>query len=94
MSADRRRARRLALGLWLALAFLVWNARFDYGIRMASSSYIYREQLHLEGRGPAVTIAGIMRPAPAAAARSATLWCVSFALPGLLALAWAARRGR
>jgi hypothetical protein len=92
MWADPRPSLRLAVGLWLALAFLVWNARFDYGIRMASSRYIYREQLHLEGRGPAVTIAEVMRPAPAAAAQSATLWSLAFALPGLAALAWAARR--
>jgi hypothetical protein len=91
MWGDRRRQLRWALGLWLLLAFVLWNARFDHGIRVASSSYIYREQLHLEGRGPAVTIAEVMRPAPAAAARSATLWSLSFALPGLLVLAWAAR---
>ena len=68
-----RRRRAWAAGLWLVLAFLVWNVRFDYGVRTAASAYINARALYLRGTGPRVEMSAAMRAGVQASARAATL---------------------
>ena len=91
MSADRRRA-RLAAALWLLLACLVWHDRFDQNIRIAARRYLAAQHQHVLGRAPFVPINAAMRPAASQAALDATRWSALVAVPGLAAVAWAARR--
>ena len=68
-----RRRRLLAAGLWALLAFLIWNVRFDLGVRQAATRYLVARGLYLQDLGPRVEMAPHMRAGVAAAARAATL---------------------
>ena len=53
---------RLAIGLWLALAFAVWNVIFDRVLVLAGRRYVY--EAAIAGRADAyLTIDSAMRPA-------------------------------
>jgi hypothetical protein len=93
MSADQGRA-RLAAALWLLLAFLVWNDRFDHDIRVAARRYLAAQHQHVLGRAPFLPINAAMRPAAGSAALDATGWGALVAVPGVAAVIWAARRTR
>jgi hypothetical protein len=92
---DRWRARRrLAVALWAVLAFVVWNVVFDAEIKQAEVDYLTRQALHQAGRGPAVALFAVMRPAVGHAARMAALWALPVAVAGIAATLFAARRLR
>jgi presenilin-like A22 family membrane protease len=61
--------RRVAFWLWLAFAFLVWNAVFDQVIIDAGRHYIEIATASAESNGPYLKIDDTMRPA-----RSRALW--------------------
>jgi hypothetical protein len=87
----RRRAG--AAALWLLLAFLVWNVRFDLGVRTAASSYINQRALYLRGQGPRIEMAPAMR----AGIRSSALAAAAVAAPAAVVGLWlgiAAARAR
>jgi hypothetical protein len=67
-----RDARALAASLWLLLAFLVWNVRFDYGIRVAAAGYVNARTLHVRGLAPPIEMASTMRAARADSAGAAS----------------------
>lgn len=73
-SAMRPRASRalLAAGLWFLLAFLAWNVRFDYGVRLSATHYLVARAYYLRHHGPEVYLSDAMRDGIAHAARSAT----------------------
>ncbi len=56
-----RDRRVLAAALWLVLAFLVWNVRFDYGVRVTARSYLNHRALYLRGAEPRIEMASVMR---------------------------------
>ncbi len=56
-----RDRRILAAALWFVLAFLVWNVRFDFGVRASARSYINQRALFLRGAGPRIEMASAMR---------------------------------
>ncbi len=56
-----RDRRILAAVLWFVLAFLVWNVRFDFGVRASARSYINQRALFLRGAGPRIEMASAMR---------------------------------
>lgn len=85
-----RRRRLLAAGLWALLAFLIWNVRFDLGVRQAAARYLVARGLYLQDRGPRVEMAPHMRAGVAGAARAATL----VALPAAGVAVWLAASGR
>jgi hypothetical protein len=68
----RRRA-WTAAGLWLLLAFLIWNVRFDHGVRTAASSYIDSRVKFLRGQGHRIEMASAMREGIRSSARAATI---------------------
>jgi hypothetical protein len=57
------RAVRLAAGLWIALAVIVWNVVFDHVIVVAGRSYIAAAGRAARGLGPYVRMDDWMRPA-------------------------------
>ena len=80
------RGRRIvATALWFILAFLVWNVRFDYGVRVGARSYLNQRALYLRGAAPRVEMASVMRAgfrdiAVSAAALAIPFTCVALAL--------------
>lgn len=85
-----RSRRLLAAGLWALLAFLIWNVRFDLGMRQAATRYLVARGLYLQDLAPRVEMAPHMRAGVAAAARAATL----VALPAAGVALWLAASGR
>ena len=80
--------------LWLALAFIVWNAVFDRVLVLAGRRYIREATLSAHtGRGY-LPIDGAMRPAIAHGLRVASIVGLSIAAVGLTAVVVAARLDR
>jgi hypothetical protein len=73
-----RDRRLVAAALWLLLAFLAWNVRFDDGVRFSARSYLYQRALYLRGSAPRVEMASAMRAGIAESARAATLLALPF----------------
>ena len=73
-----RDRRILAAALWLVLAFLVWNVRFDYGVRASARSYVNQRALFLRGAGPRIEMASAMRAGIHTSAVAATLMAMPF----------------
>jgi hypothetical protein len=61
--------RRVAVWLWVALAFVLWNVVFDQVIIDAGRHYIDIANASAESNGPYLNIENTMRPA-----RSRALW--------------------
>ena len=68
------RARRIAFGLWIVIAVVVWNGLYDLRITLGIRDYLLKQALHDAGRGPAVIIADAMRDTVRDAVLVATLW--------------------
>ncbi len=95
LNVKRPRSRRLvavAAGLWLAFGVIAWNNIFDRAIRSAEQEYLDLQIEYRLGRGPAVTMRGVMEPAIRRAALTATLWAGVPTLAGLLAVLVVATR--
>ena len=82
-SALRRRGRgaRIAIGLWMAWAVIVWNVVFDHVIVVAGRSYISAAVRAAAGPGPYARMDDWMRPAIARA-----FWTASAAAGVLLVI--------
>lgn len=86
--------RRLAIGLWLALAFVTWNVVFDRQVSLAAAQFT-RDNVERRLRGDeARTIDAAYRPLVGAAARSASLWAGGVLAVGAVALGVAGRSRR
>jgi hypothetical protein len=72
---------RLALGLWIALAIIVWNVVFDHVIVVAGRSYITAAALAARGSGAYARMDDWMRPAV-----TRGLWTASLSALALLAI--------
>jgi hypothetical protein len=57
------RAARIAVGLWIAWAVIVWNVVFDHVIVVAGRSYISAAVRAAAGPGPYARMDDWMRPA-------------------------------
>lgn len=87
-----RRQTRVAIGLWLLLAIVVFNVRFDWKTRLAGHVFV-QSQLARRAQGlPVLTINEGFRPMVRAAARDAAVWMVLIAAAGSAATTVAARR--
>jgi len=86
-----RDRRVLAAILWLVLAFLVWNVRFDEGVRRSARSYLSHRALYLRGAGPPIEMASAMRAGIHDSAVAATVFALPF---GGVALALVVARRR
>ena len=68
------RARRIAIGLWIVLAVVIWNGLYDLRITLGVRDYLMKQALHDAGRGPAVTISDAMDATVRDAVGVASLW--------------------
>ena len=87
-----RDRRVMAAALWFVLAFLVWNVRFDYGVRLAGRSYLNHRALYLRGAEPRVEMASLMRAGIHDSAVSAAVLATPFACVALALVAARFRR--
>jgi hypothetical protein len=82
---------KAALGLWLLLAIVVFNVRFDWQVRRANHAFV-RSQIVRHQQGlPRLSINEGFRPLVGNAAREAALWLVLIAAAGTAATAVAVR---
>jgi hypothetical protein len=85
---------KVSLGLWVLLALVVFNVRFDWQARMAGHAFV-RSQIVRHRQGlPTVSINDGFRPMIRAAARDSVVWFVAIAAAGVAATAAAARAQR
>ena len=73
---------RIALGLWILLAIVVFNVTFDWQVRTANHAFV-RSQIvrHQQGQ-PTLTIAEGFRPMVRQAALDSSRWLVVIAVAG------------
>jgi hypothetical protein len=83
--------RRVAVVLWLVLAFLVWNVVFDRILVLAGRRYSYAAAVAARQADAYVRIDDWMRPAVAHGVRVASLAGLAVAVVGLAAIAVASR---
>jgi hypothetical protein len=82
---------KVVLGLWLLLAIVVFNVRYDWQARMAGHAFV-RSQIARHAQGlPTLSINDGYRPMVRAAARHSALWLAAIAAVGLAATTIAAR---
>ena len=80
-SRDPKRLVRVALGLWMAWAVVIWNVVFDYEIVMAGRAYLHASAVAAQSGSPYVRIDTWMRPALATG-----FWTASAAAAAVLAV--------
>ena len=85
MMSPRRRA-RLAIGLWLGVAVVVWNGLYDLLLARSTASYLFEVAMHEAGRGPAVDLSRAMAEAVTYARWLATLWAAILFALGVLTI--------
>jgi len=82
----------VALALWIALAFVVWNVVFDRVLVVAGRQYVSAATRAARGSGPYVRVDDWMRPAVSRATRTASGAAVLILTIGVGMCAVAARR--
>ena len=93
MSSDGRRKKYWALGLWLLLAVVVFNVRFDWQTRQANHAFV-RSQLERRQQGqPPLTINDGFRPMVRQAALDSSVWLIVISVAGSIAVAAAHAKG-
>ena len=75
--------RLLAAALWALLAFLVWNVRFDLGVRQSATDYLVARGAYLQGQAARVEMAPAMRAGAAESAKTATVLATPLLLVSL-----------
>jgi hypothetical protein len=88
-----RRQQRWAIALWVLLAIVVFNVRFDWNTRMAGHAFVRSQIVKRHNGQPLATINDGFRPMVAAAAAGAARWAVLIAAAGT-AMTFAATRRR
>jgi hypothetical protein len=78
------RRERLAVGLWLVLAVIVWNGLYDLLLARSTQHYLFRQALHQAGTGPWVDLTNAMDVAVRDATWIATLWASIVVLAGMV----------
>ena len=79
--------RRVAVWLWMAFAFLVWNAVFDQVIIDAGRHYVEIATASAAANGPYLKIEDTMQPA-----RSRALWLATASAGSILVVGFVALR--
>jgi hypothetical protein len=83
-----------AMGLWLLLAVVVFNVRFDWQARMAGHAFVRAQVVRHQQGLPTLAINDAFRPMVSAAARDAAAWFAVVALFGTAATAAGSRIDR
>ena len=88
------RRQRIAVAVWIVLAFALWNGIFEMMVVRGVKEYLFRAAQFEAGRRPFTPIAEVMDPAIFHATWVATLWTSIVLLAALLTIrAFAPRRG-
>ena len=77
------RAERIAVGLWIVLAVVVWNGVYDLLLTRGIKDYLLRNALHEAGRGPQVSMTALLDFTVSEAFWVSTLWASVILLAGL-----------
>jgi hypothetical protein len=85
---------KIALSLWLLLAIIVFNVRFDWQSRMAGHAFVHSQLLRQQQGLPPISINDGFRPMIRGAARDAAVWFVVIAAVGAASTAAARPRER
>lgn len=85
------RAVKLAMGLWLLLALVVFNVTFDWKTRTAGYQFVTTQLARQHAGQPPISINDGFRPMVRAAARQAAVWLALIALAGISATATASK---
>jgi hypothetical protein len=88
----RQRRIRAAAGLWILLAIVVFNVRFDWQTRAAGHAFVQAQLARQQQDQPVLTINDGFRPMVRAAARDAAGWLVLIAAAGTVVIVIAATR--
>lgn len=54
------RRQRIAAGLWIVMALVIWNTIYDLMLTRGVQEYMFRFALHQAGRGPLVSMGEVM----------------------------------
>lgn len=87
------RARRLAYGLCLTMAFLVWNGVFGLLVSRGEKQYLLDQARHELGLGPEASLPARMQGTIRDGVKEATRWALVVFLLGAAAV-WVSGRGR
>jgi hypothetical protein len=82
---------RWAMGLWLLLAIVVFNVKFDWEMRAANHAFVQSQIVRHQQGLPTLTINDGFRPMVRDAAQHAAVWLAAIAAAGTAATAMAAR---
>jgi hypothetical protein len=85
---------RLAVVLWLLLAFAVWNVIFDRTLVLAGRRYVWAATIAAQHGGPFLRIDDWMRPAIADGIRAASAVSGAMVVLSMAAIYAAQRRAR
>ena len=75
-----------AVGGWLILGIALWNGIYDMILGQGLREYLFRSALHDAGRGPALSISGVVDPYIVDALWIATFWAALVTLAGLVTI--------
>lgn len=89
---NHRYSVRLAVGLWLVFACLVWNVVFDRVIVLAGRRYSYDATVRYRTSGAYLHIDDVMRPATTHGVWVASVVAVAIAIVALVIIRLAAVR--
>jgi hypothetical protein len=78
---------KIAISLWLLLAIVVFNVRFDWRSRVAGHAFVQAQLARQQQRLPSISINDGFRPMVRDAARDAALWSVFIAAFGAASVA-------
>ena len=80
------RRERLAVGLWLIVALVVWNGLYDLLLARSTETYLFKQSVYLAGRGPWVDLSTAMAVAVREAVWISTLWASLLLLLGMITI--------
>jgi hypothetical protein len=78
-----QRQERIAVGVWIVLAVVVWNGVYDFVLTRGIKDYLLRNALHQAGRGPEVSMAALLDLTVTDAFWLSTLWASVILFAGL-----------
>jgi hypothetical protein len=76
----------IAVAGWLILGLVLWNGIYDMILGQGLREYLFRSALHDAGRGPAMSISGVVDPYITDALWIATFWASLVTLAGLVTI--------
>ena len=86
------RTRRIAYGVWVLMAIVVWNGLYDLRITLGVRDYLLKQALHETGLGPGSTMSDAMHETVRDAVAVATLWASIILAAGLWTVRALARK--